>query len=84
MGLAGFELWKAWGDAAPSLAELRSATAADTDVHQQLLDAEMTVGSLAAIVGIAMWYLTGDPTVLLLLGVTVAALAYWYNGFIQG
>jgi hypothetical protein len=79
VGLAAFELWKAWGDNAPSLSELRKAAPGDIGTAQRLSDANITVGSLALIIGVAFLILTRDFTVLLLLLAIFAALS-WFHG----
>jgi len=79
VGLAAFELWKAWGNNAPSLAELRKAAPGDIATTQQLSDANITVGSLALIIGVAFLILTRDFTVLLLLLAIFFALS-WFHG----
>jgi hypothetical protein len=79
VGLAAFELWKAWGDNAPSLSELRKAEPGDIATTQRLMDAKLTVGSLAVIIGVAFLVLTRDVTVLILLLAIFAALA-WFHG----
>jgi hypothetical protein len=83
VGLATFQIWSAWKDSAPSLAELRSATNSQSEVEntamrQKLSDAVLTVGSLALIVGIAMGVFTKRIDTLILLGCTLGILAVWY------
>ena len=79
VGLAAFELWKAWGDNAPSLAELRKSAPDDIGTAQRLSDANITVGALAAIIGVAYLILTRDITVLLLMLAIFAALSWFHR-----
>ena len=83
VGLCTFQLWTAWNESAPSLADLRAATsdksdADNTAMRQKLHDAVLTVGSLALVVGIAMGVFTRKLDTLILLASTLAILATWY------
>ena len=83
VGLSTFQLWTAWNQSAPALAELRAATnnkadTGNTAMRQKLHDAVLTVGSLALVVGVAMGVFTKRIDTLLLLGSTLAILALWY------
>lgn len=79
VGLACFELWRVWNDNAPTLAECRKAAPGDTAIAQRMLDAKITVGSLAIIIGLAFLVLTRDTTVLLLLLAIFTALAWFHS-----
>ncbi len=79
VGLASFQLYQAWNQNAPSLAECRSAEPGDITVKQKLVDADLTVGSVAIIVGVALAILTRDPTALILLMVIFGTLSLWSN-----
>ena len=79
VGLAAFELWKAWGNNAPALSTVRSAPPGDITVRQQLMDADITVGSLAVIIGVAMAILTKDMTALIILMVVFGALSFFHH-----
>ena len=81
-GLACYELWNAWNSNAPTLRELGSAVQGD-DTHQQLHDADLTVGSLALIVGVSMAVLTKDLTVLILMIFSFGALTLWYHAVLN-
>lgn len=78
VGLAAFELWKAWNENAPSLAEVRAARPDDIPTRQRLMDAEITVGGLAVIIGLSYAALTKDLTVLVILLVVLAALTFFH------
>lgn len=83
VGLTTYQIWNAWKDSAPSLAELRAATnsrsdADNTAMRQKLHDSVLTVGSLALIVGIAMGVYTKRYDALILLVCTLGILAVWY------
>lgn len=79
VGLAAFELWKAWGYNAPALSAVRAAPADDITIRQQLMDADITVGSLAVIIGVAMAILTKDMTALIILMVVFGALSFFHH-----
>lgn len=79
VGLAVFEFWKAWRDNAPSLSEVRSAEPGDVSTRQRLLDADITVGSLALIIGVTFAVLTKDVTVLIILLVIFGALSFFHH-----
>lgn len=83
VGLCTFQLWTAWNESAPTLADLRGATndksdLGNTAMRQKLHDAVLTVGSLALVVGIAMGVFTKRADTLILLASTLAILATWY------
>lgn len=78
VGLAGFQLWDAWNKNAPTLAACRAAGPDDTGTAQQLLDASLTVGSLALIIGVTFAVLTRDLTVLLIMMCIMGTLALWH------
>lgn len=88
VGLAGFQLWDAWNKNAPSLAECRAAngnraTESHVAVRQQWLDANLTVGSLALIIGGVFWALTGDPKVLLIMVLIFGTLSLWHHSVLD-
>lgn len=79
IALATYNLWQAWQGTAPSLAELREHTPGNITARQQLMDADLTVGSLALIVGIAMAIYTRDYSILILMVFSFGALSLWYH-----
>lgn len=83
VGLCTFQLWTAWNESAPTLADLRAAsssqsTAENVAMRQKLHDATLTVGSLALVVGVSMGVFTRRPDTLILLASTLGVLATWY------
>lgn len=76
IGVSTFQLWNAWNQTAPSLAELRSAQPGD-DVHQRLMDATYQVGGLVAMIGVAFGIVSGDWTAFLLMALIFGALVFW-------
>jgi|GEM_PF-6390583 len=88
VGLAGFQLWDAWMKNAPTLSECRAVTG-DRDstehvaVRQRWLDANMTVGSLAVIIGGVFWALTNDYTVLLIMVLIFGTLSLWHHSVLD-
>lgn len=88
VGLAGFQLWDAWMKNAPSLADCRSvsadrSTGEHVAVRQRWLDANLTVGSLAVIIGGVFWALTGDPLVLLIMVLIFGTLSLWHHSVLD-
>ena len=76
-GVAAFQVWQAWRDTAPSIADLREAKPGDAHLGQQLDDATMSVGTIVLGLGIAFVIVTHDPTALFLMAGILAALALW-------
>lgn len=82
VGAAGYQLWEAWGKNAPSLAECRAASPESPDhlaVRQRLMDADLTVGSLALIIGVTFAVLSRDLTVLLIMILVFGTLSVWHH-----
>ncbi len=82
VGAAGWQLWQAWNTNAPSLAECRNAardSAQFYDTRQHLADADLTVGSLALIIGVTFAVLSRDLTVLLIMVLVFATLSLWHH-----
>lgn len=79
VGLAAIELWKLWGNNAPSLAEVRSAAPDDVSIRQRLMDSDITVGSMALIIGVALAILTHDMTALIVMVAIFAALSFFHH-----
>jgi hypothetical protein len=88
VGLAGFQLWDAWMKNAPTLSECRGVSAdrgtpEHVAVRQRWLDANMTVGSLAVIIGGVFWALTKDYTVLLIMVLIFGTLSLWHHSVLD-
>lgn len=79
VGMAGFQIWNAWNENAPSLQECRKARPGDDTVRQQMLDAEITVGSLALVLGVVFAVLTKDITAMIIMLGIFAALAFLHH-----
>ena len=80
---AAFGIWTAYENNAPSLVECRAATPGDISIRQQLLDADLTVGTIAAVIGFTFVYVTKDLTVLWLMLITFAMLSYWRHSILD-
>jgi hypothetical protein len=78
VGLAVLSVCTLYKENAPSLSDLRDASSDGGPTHQHLQDADLTVGALGLITGLAMAWLTRDPTALLLI---VVALGAYMLGF---
>jgi hypothetical protein len=79
VGLAAFELWKVWGSTAPSLADVRGAVSGDDTIRQRLMDADITVGSLAIIIGVTLAILMRDATALIIMIVIFGSLSFFHH-----
>ena len=86
IALVTFSLWQAWQGVAPGLSELRETSKGGTDwaaAHTKLKDADLTVGSLALIVGTSMAVMTKNFTVILILICSFGALSLWYHSVLN-
>jgi hypothetical protein len=87
VGAAGWQLWSAWNTNAPSLADCRAAAPSDTEAHlsvkQRLMDADLTVGSLALIIGVSFALLSRDATVLLIMIFIFGTLSLWHHSVLE-
>jgi Flp pilus assembly protein TadB len=83
VGIASYNLWNAWQSTAPSLADLRKADPSDIGVRQKLLDANLTVGTLAFVIAVTLAILTKDITVCLIMAVFFITLTMWHNAVLN-
>lgn len=81
LGFAIFQIADLWNKSAPSLSELREAP---TDwrgdgitAQQKLMDADLMVGSVVAIVAVASYMLTKDYVIPLVVLLVFGVLSYW-------
>jgi hypothetical protein len=79
VGMAGFQIWDAWNKNAPSLEQVRQAPPKDDMIRQRLMDAEITVGSLALVLGVVFAILTHDMTAMIVMLGIFAALAWLHH-----
>lgn len=79
VGLAVFQLWDVWHKNAPSLEECRRSHPADDGTRQGLLDAELTVGTLAVTTGSILAFLTHDVTALIIMVGIFAVLVFMHH-----
>lgn len=84
VGFCGFQLWDAWNKSAPSLADCRGAGPGDVVIGQQLRDADVTVGSLAVLIGVIMTILTKNATALIVILVMFGGLSFWHHDVYRG
>jgi hypothetical protein len=84
VGFCGFQLWDAWNKTAPSLADCRGAAPGDVVVGQQLMDADVTVGSLAVLIGVIMAILSKNATALIIILVMFGGLSFWHHMAYRG
>lgn len=82
VGLAVFELWKAYTARAPQFTALSDAPRGG-EVHQQLMDADMSVGSLAVVAAIAMFALTRDVSILVLIILSFGVISIWHHAILN-
>lgn len=79
VGLGAVELWKLWNTNAPSLSEVREAPPGDITVRQKLMDADVTVGSMALVIGVTLAVLTQDSTALIIMLVIFSSLSFLHH-----
>lgn len=79
IGLAAFQLWEAWQQNAPSIADCREAEPGSVVIRQKLLDAEMTVGGLAVTIGLIFTVLTKNASALIIMLFIFAALVFMHH-----
>jgi hypothetical protein len=79
VGMAGFQIWNAWNTNAPSIQECRKAEPGDASISQRMMDAEITVGSLALVIGVIFAVLTKDITAMIIMLGIFAALAWLHH-----
>lgn len=79
IGVAAFEIVKAWKDAAPSVQECRDAPSDSIYHRQQMLDACTTVGGMALVIGGTMSVLMRrwEPLVIMLIVFGSLALLHY-------
>lgn len=82
IGLIVFQLWQAYDTAAPTLAEARAATPDDLNIRQRMMDADLSVGTLAVLIGVTYAVMTRDVSVLILMMVIFTALSLWRRSII--
>ena len=79
VGVAAFELWKVWNSSAPTLAEVREADFTNINVRQRLMDSDITVGSLAVVIGVSLAVMTRDATALVLMLIIFGSLSFFHH-----
>lgn len=82
VGVAAFNIWKAYESNAPTLSECRNAAPGDITIRQRLLDADLTVGTLAVIIGVSYAIMTKDFNVMILMLVIFGTLSLWRRSII--
>jgi hypothetical protein len=87
IGLVTYQIWGAWRDSAPSLQECRDAdlgTPGGRGIQQHLWDADLTVGSLAVMIGLTIAVLTRNATALVLILIMFGGLSFWHHDLLRG
>lgn len=84
LGVLGFQLYDMWDKAAPSLEECRQALPGDFVVGQKLRDANVTVGSLALVIGLLIAALSRSITPLLVILIVFGAVSFWHHDVYRG
>ena len=79
IGLAAFQLYDVWNKNAPSIQECREAVPGCDTTRQKLMDAEITVGTLAVTIGVIFAVLTKDLTALIIMISIFAALIFLHH-----
>lgn len=87
LGLAAFQLADTWTKTAPSLSEIRAAQPdgdplAYAAMRQKLMDADMSVGTTAVVIGLVVSILTRDPSALVVMLLVFVALSGWQHAIL--
>lgn len=79
-----FEIWKAYENNAPTIAELRSTAPGDLAMRQRLLDTDFTVGSIALAVGLIFSMKAKDSSILIITAGILISLSWWRYEILEG
>jgi len=79
-----FEIWKAYENNAPSIADLRASDKSDLAMRQRLIDSDFTVGSIAIAVGVVFAIKAKDSSLLVIIAALLAALSFWRYEILEG
>jgi len=79
-----FEIWKAYENNAPTIADLRAAQPGDNAMKQRLLDTDFTVGSIALAVGVVFATKAKDSSLLVIIAALLMALSFWRYEILEG
>lgn len=79
VGVAVWEMYRAYGATAPSLGDLRRADRDCMDHRQRLFDADLMCGGLALAAGGAASWLTRSWVPILLVGAAFAWVSGWHH-----
>lgn len=79
VGVALWEMTRAYQRSAPPLAELRRADRDDVDTRQRLLDADLLVGGLALLAGGTASWLTRSVVPVAIVAAALAWVSGWHH-----
>lgn len=78
-----FETWKAYENNAPSISMLREAPKNDIEMKQKMLDADLTIGTVAIAVGLFFTIKTEDASMLISIIIVIGALSWWRHEILE-
>ena len=78
------EMWKAYENNAPSIADLRAAQPGDVAMKQRLIDSDFTVGSIALAIGVIFAIKANDHSLIMIIAALLAALSWWRHEILEG
>lgn len=78
------EMWKAYENNAPTLADLRAAEPNDIAMKQRLIDTDFTVGSIALAIGVVFAVKAKDHSLIVIIAALLAALSWWRHEILEG
>lgn len=87
VALTGFAVWQlvsTYTDMAPSIGDLRGSLHHDTDARQRLMDADMCVGGIALLAGIAATWLSKSWVPLALVVGAFAWVSWYHHAALSG
>lgn len=78
------EIWKAYENNAPSIADVRAADPDDLAMKQRLIDADFTIGSIGLAIGVIFAVKANDHTLIVIIAALLAALSWWRYEILEG
>ena len=79
-----FNVWQIYENNVPSIADLRAAAPGDTQMKQRMIDADMSIGSVALAIGLVFAYKAHDPSIVLIIIALLGALSWWRHEILEG
>ncbi len=78
------EIWKAYENNAPTIAELRSAEPDSMVMKQRIIDSDYSIGSIALAIGVIFAIKANDHSLIVIIAALLAALSWWRYEILKG